>query len=292
MGFKGFLKGHWGNIVSITIGIIGLLLGVFFYFKSVSVPEPVFLLDPVRTSIVDSGRFLEAPLRVVDVSGKPIRGDVSSVRFYFWNNGRASVHSGEILEPITVTLSDPNGRILDYRVLRGSRGIINPTIVREKGDPNRRLRLSFDILEESDGFSGQIIYEGEKNAIFSIKGILENARRVLTNEDLLRRRLWVEIPKSVGYLLVGFLVSIISISFIAFFEERRAKKQKVEVSEEISRDKKTHRLKKHLLIVCISIIIIIAFGFLIFELIKEGYKEAERKLIETVPRAIIQYEEK
>jgi hypothetical protein len=203
-----FLKRNWLGIIGIVGTIVGVTLSVYFYKMSVVFPEPVFLLDPVRTTIVDSQRFSEAPLRVVRANGDEIKGDVTSVRFYFWNNGKKSIKPLTILEPLVITLDDPNGEILDYKILKCSRKVVEPSVERNPGDPNKNLLLSFAILEQKDGLTGQVIYSGKPEAKLAIYGAIEDVRKILTNAIIIQRGWPKEFIKEISFaiLVLGTIV--------------------------------------------------------------------------------------
>jgi len=83
MSVKEFLRRNWVSILAIIIGISGIVLAYYFHRVSIARREPVFLIDPARTRIMDSKSFSETPLRIVRADGSQIKGDITSVRFYF-----------------------------------------------------------------------------------------------------------------------------------------------------------------------------------------------------------------
>ena len=150
MPLGAFVESNWFGIlgiVGIIITIIGLRLSYYYYKMTTAPPEPVFLIDPARTKIIESKYIFETQLRVVRPNGDEIKGNVTSVRFYFGNNGRKSIKKSNILEPFVITLDDPNGEILDYKILKYSRQVVKPMVERNSVEPKRSLALSFSILE-------------------------------------------------------------------------------------------------------------------------------------------------
>jgi hypothetical protein len=220
MNIKSFLKNNWLGLTGGLIGILGLAFSYYFFKISTSPAEPVFLLDPSRTIIVDSKRFSDTPLRVVRDDGRTIQGDVTSIRFYFWNNGRKSIRPSAILEPIVVTLEEKDGEILDHKILKVSRGVVRPLIQRDTADPKRKFNISFSVLEKNDGFTGQLIYVGNPNADLKIFGAIEGVEKILTTQQLISSQSWSEYGKKVGLmaiilvlgLFVGFILPKLQIS--------------------------------------------------------------------------------
>lgn len=209
MNIKSFLKNNWLGLTGGAIGILGLAFSYYFFKISTSPAEPVFLIDPSRTIIVESKRFSETPLRVVRDDGSKIQGDVTSIRFYFWNNGRKSIHPSAILEPIIVTLEEKDGEVLDHKILKVSRGVVRPLIQRDTADPKRKFNISFSILEKNDGFTGQLIYVGNPNADFKIFGTIEGAKKIITTQQLISGQFWSEYAKSAGLAMIVVVLGII-----------------------------------------------------------------------------------
>lgn len=209
VSLRSFLKRHWLTIIAI---LVGYALSNHFYKKSIVKPEPVFLIDPVRTKIIESKHILETPLRLVRLNGGEIKGNVTSVRFYFWNNGRKSIKKSNILEPLVITLDDPNGEILDYKILKCSREVVKPVVDRNSVDPNKNLSLSFAILEKEDGLTGQVIYKGNPEATLEIDGVVEGVRRILTSA-VFQKRWYKVVIKDIAILfsIVGFSVILVFI---------------------------------------------------------------------------------
>jgi hypothetical protein len=176
-----FLEKHWFGILGI---LIGAGLSFYFYEESNSPPRLSIFVDPIRTPIIDSSRFSSTTLRVLRPNGTEIKSDVTATKFYIWNNGRGSIKSTEILEPLLISIKDHNSVVLDYKILKVSRNVVKPVITGNPVDPNRSLMLSFSILEPEDGFTGQIIYEGPPKVEFSISGTIEKIRRITTNTKM------------------------------------------------------------------------------------------------------------
>ena len=192
-----------------VIGILGLAFSYYFFKISTSPAEPVFLIDPSRTIIVDSKRFSDTPLRVVRDDGSRIQGDVTSIRFYFWNNGRKSIHPTAILEPIVVTLEEKDGEVLDHKILKVSRSVVRPLIQRDTADPKRKFNISFSILEKNDGFTGQFIYVGNPNADLKIFGAIEGVEKIITTQQLISSKFWSEYGKMIALSAVPIVSGLI-----------------------------------------------------------------------------------
>lgn len=164
----------------------------YFYLESRAEREPIFLVDSVRTHILSKERLSAAPIRVVKPDGSPVKSDLIAVRFYFWNDGKEPIKRQNILRPITVTLNDNKSEILDFKALHVSREISGFTLKRNSVLPTRSLLIDVDILEQHDGATGQVIYEGDPKAEFEITGIIEGVKHIQTNTTISTKKLWLE----------------------------------------------------------------------------------------------------
>jgi hypothetical protein len=191
-----FLTKNWISISGVFIGVIGLGLSFYFYRLSVAERAPVLIVDPARTKIIDSQSFPNSALKVLRNDNSPIASDITAIRFYFWNNGTASIKQENVLQPLLLALTDQGAEILDYKILKVSRpDVVLPNLSRDEKDQSKRLLLSFKILEANDGFTGQIIFSGNSSADLHLSGVVEGVKDIETNVTLSRTQFW----KALGF---------------------------------------------------------------------------------------------
>jgi hypothetical protein len=160
-------------IVSSVISIaITLVFGYYFLYLGDREREPTFYLDPIRTTIIDKSNAAAATLHLLKANGDTINSDVVSVYFYFFNQGRQTIKHENIYSPLKVKLG--NAEILDFKVLKVARDVSG--IVVSKDTLTNSLDIDFKALEKDDGFVGQVIFEGKKDAAISIEGGIEGAK--------------------------------------------------------------------------------------------------------------------
>ncbi len=167
---------RWFAILSFLVGT-----GLSYYFYDIAREERdlVFRVDPNRSEIISASRVNNAPIKVLRKDGSPVQNDVHAVQFYVWNAGKRSIRLGDVLTPLELHLS-PNASMLDYGVLRMSRPIVAAHLTEGTKPPLRDLGIEFRILEQNDGFVGQVIYEGPKDAILHISGLVEGVPEIRT----------------------------------------------------------------------------------------------------------------
>lgn len=278
MKMRSWFLRNWFGIFGIAIGF---LIAYYFYSKSIIRREPIFIVDPSRTEILNSARISQSPVRVIKQNGDEIKSDLTAVKFYFWNNGKAPIKKADILKNISIALDDPNGEIIETRILKTSREITNVRLSPSKNNPSTVIDIDFSILEYRDGITGQIIFAGSPKANFNISGIIEGAREIRSSESVARSKFWLDFLRYVFYgvfIIIGF---IIFVSFMNFLEKRvfapmRAKNIKI--------SDKTQNIIGVSLLVLFVLGLILAF---IFQGIGEMRETARKSITELVPGDII-----
>ena len=157
------------NAISIAITVI---FGYYFLYVGDKEREPTFYVDPNRTIIIDKANAQDAPLQLLKPNHDTIQNDVVSVYFYFFNQGKETIKRENVYAPLTVSVID--SEILYYKVLKTARDISGINVT--KDTVNNSLKIDFNALEKDDGFVGQIIFEGDKDAIVMIDGGVDRVK--------------------------------------------------------------------------------------------------------------------
>ena len=220
----------WFGLIGVVVGVAGIAASLYFYLAGKRYRSPTFIDDPDRTLIVARETISRAPLQVLRSDGTPVSADVVSVRFYFWNDGNEPIRSEHILSPIRLRLAGRHATILDYKIIRASRSVCAVTLQRES---STALQLGFRILEPGDGITGQIIYEGDRNAQLAAAGDIEGAH--LTNTaDVLERRVTLRailtpigLAGTISVIIVYVAFAVVGRSILlkaySSFDERKAR---------------------------------------------------------------------
>jgi hypothetical protein len=163
-------------------------------------------------------------LKVLRENNTPIDSNITSLRFYLWNNGKASIRSENILKPLTFSIDDPNGEILDYKILKVSRpDIVLPNLKRDDNSPAKSLLLNFNILEANDGFTGQIIFAGNPSSNLQASGAIEGVREIQTNIALIQGQFWKDLGKIALIIVAVLLIAVVFIVLVIKAEEIKDK---------------------------------------------------------------------
>ncbi len=159
------------SIISIAITIV---FGYYFLYIGIRERRPTFYVDPIRTTILDKSQAANAPLMLLKANGDTIQSDVTSVYFYFFNQGKETIKHENIYSPLTVSLGN-NAKILDFKVLKNSRSVSGIELTYDS--VKNSLKIDFKALEQEDGLAAQIIFEGKKDAILSMRGGIDGVKQ-------------------------------------------------------------------------------------------------------------------
>jgi len=182
------------SVISIAITIV---FGYYFLYIGNRERKPTFYLDPTRTTILDKINAANAPLMLLKSNGDTIHADVTSVYFYFFNQGSETIKRENVYEPLKIVLRD-KAEILDFKLLKVARPVSGIKLVRDT--MNNSLSINFKALEKDDGLVGQIIFEGNKNASITLEGGIEGAKYFETHLSSID-------PLYVTMAIVIFLIS-------------------------------------------------------------------------------------
>jgi hypothetical protein len=191
----------------VNLFLLPILLGIlvnFVYDKLTERKrEPTFIVNPLKSRIIQQELLKDRPIAVVDRQGNEIKEDVHIVTFYFFNNGAMSIRDENVLKPFKIYFSNKN-RLLDFNILKKSRELCGINV-----SPYDSIKgiwtVGFTILEEGDGFTAQIIYSGKDDTDLRIDGVVEGASNINSQNDL-------------NYSKVGLLTSLaVVLVFIATF---------------------------------------------------------------------------
>lgn len=157
------------NVLSILITIV---FGYYFLYVGDKEREPTFYVDPVRTVIIDQANVGEAPLQLLKPNHDTVDADVVSAYFYFFNQGKETIKRENVYSPLKIKVD--KSEILYFKMLKTARDISGIKVTRDTLDNS--LAVDFSALEKDDGFVGQVIFEGSKDAPLVIEGGVDRVK--------------------------------------------------------------------------------------------------------------------
>lgn len=152
-----------------------------------------------------------APIKVFTNDGQEIKNDLTSATFYFWNKGKEPIRKNDLLKNIILEIGR-NQKIIDFKILKKSREVCD---IKLKKISEEKINITFDILEQNDGFTGQIIYEGNKDTNLQLKteivGVKSISNFAISKYQLLGKTL-INIGIGILAILAFLVVAIITSS--------------------------------------------------------------------------------
>lgn len=155
--------------------ILSILISYIFYVISIKERIPVFSIEPLRTIIIDSKTAKTAPIRVIGPDSLLIKNDLSATTFHFWNRGGEAIEQSDILQPLHISLSDTSAKFIDARIIKTSRRSITKPIIKIAKN-KKELEIHFFILEEGDGITCQVFFEGNPQSELTLNGIIKGVK--------------------------------------------------------------------------------------------------------------------
>lgn len=153
--------GTLGGIISIPLAIYLYLMGVEHHGLSIYV-------NPVKSVIVKAGQ--SSDLHVL-YKNQQLTSDVTALQVAIWNNGKKSIRSEDVLEPIILETSEKRP-ILEASIRHISRPVIHAQL--DSGlESSGKIGVRWKILEHNDGLIIQLIIAGSTTISTIISGTVE-----------------------------------------------------------------------------------------------------------------------
>jgi hypothetical protein len=163
----------WVGVVGTICSAIGIVLSIWFYYAGHRARSLSIYVNPVRTTIVKSGRTSE--LRVFS-KDQEIKSDVSAVQLAIWNGGREPIKPEHVLSEIRIK-TQPAVPILEATLRNISRSVTKLGLD-TRDAANGSVTLNWRILEYMDGCSVQIVYLGGPEVQFTAAGTIEGQHQL------------------------------------------------------------------------------------------------------------------
>lgn len=180
--FEALQTGLFSNPIFGLIGslasVVGVILALYFYLKGRRVRQLVYQITATRTVVVRAGQASRLKALFDD---REIKTDITAAQIALWNQGKRSIRSRNILEPIVICTAEGTS-ILEATVRRTSRDLVGFTIGENMLNEGRVL-VDWKILEHHDGGLIQLIYAGGVDVKINVEGVIEGQRSIKTFYD-------------------------------------------------------------------------------------------------------------
>lgn len=158
------------QILSLSIGIIGLFLAILFYLKGKKNKKPIFSIRSYNLVNELSG---EIPQLEVLYSGNKI-SNLTISKIAFWNDGNETITNQDIApaDPIKI-LTDDKIEIFEAEILEK----IDANNFELIDLDNKSKIISFDFLAHNEGAIFKVIHSGKSSKDISIVGTIIGSNR-------------------------------------------------------------------------------------------------------------------
>ncbi len=167
--FSNPLVGVTGTLAS----VLGLILAVYFFLAAREVPQLIYFVHPVVSTIAAAGQSSRLS---VTFDGKPISTDVTAAQVAFWNNGDRSIRRENILRPFVISVG-ARVPILEARLVKKSRDVVSVGIDTTRSHDGE-IQVTWNILEHNDGGVIQLIFSGSASTPIKAEAVIEGQRAV------------------------------------------------------------------------------------------------------------------
>jgi len=208
----GWWRNQWGwpwsadRWIAIVGVIAGVLVGWYFYQRSLRAPLLTYMVNPATTTI--NRQDFEQDFGFT-YQGKPLAADrVTAVQVAIWNSGTDSIRAENVLSPVTLKMTGGE-RIISAKVRKVSRGVC----LFDKDDNPEQLErgvcpVKWKILEPNDGAIIQLIYLGDSIHVPTIEGTIEGQSRIRIVPSEKNGLKWSETVPIIVVSIVPFLVAL------------------------------------------------------------------------------------
>jgi hypothetical protein len=197
------------NLISIILGIGGIVLSIIFYLKEHKIKEISYLQNGKNSLIFDS-KSSTSSIKLYEKDTIPITQNVYLLTGTIWNSGDIPIMQDDIRIPIFVDL-DNRSKILNYKILKQRDSAVSNFSLRQIS--NNSLQLNWKYFDPSFGITFQLIYQSNYESEFKLSGkILGIHSFTYLKEDQLKKSyIWSwDTAGLLGYLIFTLFMAVYS----------------------------------------------------------------------------------
>jgi hypothetical protein len=167
---KDFVNNNVYNLLSVTIGVIGLILAIVFYFKSKRVKKPFYSKVSINLLKRELKRIGNIEVKYLNQSVD----DFTITKLVFWNGGHDTINKSDVPENSLLKI-EPQQEIIIYgaELLYQTDKSNDFNIIHDK--ENNTVLIDFDYMDFNQGGIIKILHSGDSssnlNLIGKIKGV-------------------------------------------------------------------------------------------------------------------------
>ncbi|MFB2878251.1 hypothetical protein [Floridanema aerugineum] len=199
----------WFSIISLMIGVLGVILSIYIHLKSKKVKRPFYAF---------SSYTLEPKVQKLEMSYNSHKIErLTFTNLVFWKAGKDTIHNKDIAagDPLKIRLSG-NHKILDVKLVYESDKInqFNYNIDNVQSE----ISFSFDYLDKDDGVIMQIVHTG-KHSDFQISGTIKGAGKIKLFYD--EKPIWLKKLTNIFPDRINWMTLLLSVCLNIFLLNSR-----------------------------------------------------------------------
>lgn len=164
------------DIIGSTIGVIGIVLAIIFYFRGKDQSLPSYTVD---SSVLIGPHWQELPDKVkIQYDGEPVQS-LSKAVIFFWNRGRKTIGRDDVASADPLRFSFINRKtggklqILEIRSIWTTRDVLGV----KASLKDNSIEMNFDFLDRADGFALEVLYAGDYGTQINWNGTIKGVPR-------------------------------------------------------------------------------------------------------------------
>lgn len=163
---------RWLAVVGIAtgalIGIIGIVLAVYYAKRAEKKRGPTFVVSPKKLKLSSGELYTLNDFKVTYKDSAVGKHDLTEILVHFFNSGNLPILTEEVLIPFEIKFPAAC-LVLDCAVIKQNREITGLTA--SIGSHAQSVLLDFALLEPNDGGTVRIVYDGPAEGVaFTFKG--------------------------------------------------------------------------------------------------------------------------
>lgn len=153
--------------------IIGVLVTVFFYYKSIRSKQLKYVIKSNNLIKDHSSVLSDLSIRYKDEKVK----DLTATRLMFWNSGKVTIDGNDNTSAKPLSLKvDENIKVLEASLLGENNAAAQIKLVKESEDS---LRIEFDYLDSMDGAIINLIHTGIDSNGILLRGKVKGVKKIV-----------------------------------------------------------------------------------------------------------------
>ncbi|AWL09499.1 hypothetical protein HME7025_01646 [Aquirufa nivalisilvae] len=167
------------NIISLLLGVAGILFSFYFYFKSKRSKIPTFA---IRTINLIRDKIQKIDTVEILYSGEKVN-NLSISKIAIWNDGKETINKTDVASnnPLKIKIKD-NFKFLDAKVLY-QKNDANDFIIQISTDRNF-INIAFDYFDFEDGIVLELFHTGNTSEDLYIDGKIKSVKSIIRRDSI------------------------------------------------------------------------------------------------------------